>query len=215
MKTAMSPSEPVTLFIGTYGYGVTQDLINKRGEDLQDSFRFMFFDNPFIQLGGVPNGFVMGYEDWTHARHVTHLNGCRKHRISLLKVELNSDTLVRLQSEGHIKNVVETGKRIWQVNPFEVLKAVGSAVTFSVLAPTGYPAVSLDEFKLPEPLVVELRSARSDCLQSLFVELLVNQAAYTELFARHSVNFAEFFKKLAETVRRLSNEELEVLVDLI
>ncbi len=64
----------------------------------------------------------MGYEDWTHARHVTNLNGCKRHLIALLKVELDADALERLRTEGSIKNVGASSKQIWQVIPAKLLK---------------------------------------------------------------------------------------------
>lgn len=215
MNKTSSRTQAVTLYVGTYGYGVTCDFIARRNENLQDNFRAMLFDNPFIQLLGVPNGFVMGYGDWTHARHVTNINGCKRHCISLLKVELSADAFARLQSEGHIKNVAKAPKLICQVNPFELLKVADSEVAYTVLAPTNYAAVTLDEFKLPEALVAELKSARTDCLQSLIVELATNQPAYEERFAAHSLDFGEFFKKMTARARELPAKEILALLELL
>ncbi|MCC7529530.1 MAG: hypothetical protein IT342_13485 [Candidatus Melainabacteria bacterium] len=215
MDTAKSSSDQVTLFIGTYGYGVTQDFVAKRSEHLRDSFRAIFFDNPFIQIAGAPSGFVMGYEDWAHARHVTNLNGCKRHLIALLKVELDADALERLQAEGAIKNVAASPKQIWQVIAAKLLKVPDAQVTFTVLAPTAFPAVSLDGFELPEALLSELKAARTDCMQSLFVSMAAYGKNYKKLLAAHQVDFDELFARLGARARELPAEERERLVELV
>lgn len=215
MDATKSPSQRVTFFIGTYGFGVTQDYVAKRAEHLRDTFRAIFFDNPFIQVAGSPSGFVMGYEDWTHARHVTNLNGCKRHLIALLKVELDAEALERLRSEGSIKNVAASPKQIWQVIPAKLLKVADTQVTFTVLAPTAFPAVSLDGFGLPEALLGELKAARTDCMQSLFVSMVAFSKDYKKLLAAHEVDYDELFAKLSACVRDLSAEERELLVALV
>lgn len=215
MDTTKPPSERVTFFIGTYGYGVTEDFVAKRAEHLRDSFRALFFDNPFIQVAGSPSGFVMGYEDWTHARHVTNLNGCKRHLIALLKVELSVEALERLQAEGAIKNVVATPKQIWQVIPAKLLKVANTEATVTVLAPTAHQAVKLDEFELPEALVGELKAARTDCMQSLFVSMAVYSKDYKKLLAAHGVDFDDLFARISARARELSAEERELLFQLV
>lgn len=214
METSKTQSR-VTFFIGTYGYGITHDFVDKRAEHLRDSFRALFFDNPFLQIAGAPSGFVMGYEDWTHARHVTNLNGCKRHLITLLKVELDADALERLQAQGKIKNVVASPKQIWQVNPYELLKVADTELTVSVLASTAHPAVSLEEFALPEALLAELKAARTDCLQSLIVSMATYSKDYKKLLKAHEVDFDELFARLSDRARELSDEERKLLVELV
>ncbi len=215
METSKPQSERVTFFIGTYGFGITNEFVAKRAEHLRDTFRALFFDNPFIQVSGAPNGFVMGYEDCGHARHVTMLNGCKRHLIAFIKVELTVSALEGLQAEGSIKNVGAAPKQIWQVIPAKLLKVADADVTFTVLAPTAHPAVSLDEFALPEALLKDLKSARTDCVQSLVVSMGLNPKDYKKSLAEHQVDFDELFEKLTSRVRELSEEERKALVELV
>jgi hypothetical protein len=209
-------SERVTFFVGTYGYGVTSDFIAKRQQDESDSFRSIFLDNPFIQLSGAPSGFVMGYENWIHARHVTNLNGCKRHLIALLKVELNVDTLTRLVANGQGKVVRDASpERIWQISLHDLLKVADDEVTFTVLAATSYAAVALNEFALPDALVSQLRSARADCLQSLIIALIVDENNYSGLLEQHGLNVRELVARLTERAQQLSDEERQALVGLI
>lgn len=214
MESQSKNAQPATFFIGTYGFGMTKAFITKRAENLQDSFRVMFYENPFIQVLGVPDGYVAGYEDWTHARHVTILNSCPKHKLTFLKVELSADALARLQKDGHIKSVKDTPKQIWSVNPFELLKLEAPDVTFTVLGPTAFEAVSLDEFALPEKLVAELRSMRVDCLQSLLPEMARETDAYKEMLEKYDVDFSLLFQKLLDRALQLTDYERAAQLEL-
>lgn len=214
-QTEQSECERITLFIGTYGYGVTSDFILKRKEDLQRSLPFLIFDNPFIQLAGTPAGFVIGYEDWTHARHVTGLNSCRRHQIALLKVELSVDSLAGLVTEGKIKVLNDTAaQRIWQVSIFDLTAVADEEITFTVLAPTGYPAATLDELELSEGLLKDLRSARTDCLQALFVAMVLDQHGYESWLKEYGADYGELFARVVARVCMLSQEERQALIGL-
>jgi hypothetical protein len=207
--------ERITFFIGTSGYGATSDFIAKRKENLHRSLRFLISDNPFLQLAGTTAGFVIGYEDWTHARHVTNLNGCMRHQIALLKVELCVDSLARLVTEGKIKVLNDAApQRIWQVSIFDLTAVADEKATFTVLAPTGYPAATLEELELPESLMKDLRSARTDCLQALFVAMVLDQPGYEDWLKEYGVDYGELFARVVARVYMLSKEERQALIGL-
>ncbi|MBX9951496.1 MAG: hypothetical protein K2Y39_20165 [Candidatus Obscuribacterales bacterium] len=214
-QTEQSECERITFFIGTYGCGVTSDFISRRKEDPQRSLHFLIFDNPFIHLAGTPAGFVIGYEDWTHARHVTNLNGCMRHQIALLKVELSVDSLARLVTEGKI-NVLNdaASQRIWQVSIFDLTALADEEATFTVLAPTGYPAAKLDELELSESLLKDLRSARTDCLQALFIAMVLDKPGYADWLKEHNQDYGELFDRVVARLSMLSQEELQAVIGL-
>lgn len=221
MKKTTDNSGRTTVFIGTYGYGVTVSYIKDRntddGEASMRSFRAMFVDNPFLQLLGTESGCVMAYEDWTHARHVTSLNGVRRHLVTLLKVEMTALALEKLAGEHGYKKVANTqeGKSIWQLSLHALLKLTDDEATFTVLAPTACAAVPLDEFELPAEFVSQLRQARADCLQSLLPAMMSGEGGCKELCAQFGVDFEELLAKLVARVRQLEETEREELIELV
>ncbi len=61
----------------------------------------------------------------------------------------------------------------------------------------------------------ELKAARTDCLQSLFVSMAAFSKDYKKLLAAHEVDYDDLFAKLSARAFELSDEERQLLVGLV